>query len=104
MHQEEMVEIEPIGIDLSNYDRIILGTPVWWYTITPPVRTFLKNYDLNGKVIIPFATNGGWLGSTFDDIKKYTSNSEVENPISIKFNEDTLAISESELNDWIERL
>ena len=104
MHQEEMVEIEPIGIDLSNYDRIILGTPVWWYTITPPVRTFLKNYDLNGKVIIPFATNGGWLGSTFDDIKKYTPNSKVENELDIKFNEDILALSESVLNDWVEKL
>lgn len=104
MHQEEVAEIEPINVDLNNYDRVILGTPVWWYTMTPPIRTFLKKYDLSGKVIVPFATNGGWLGSTFDDIKKYTSNSEVENPISIKFNEDTLAISESELNDWIERL
>ena len=42
MTQEELVEIEPINIDLSNYDTIILGTPVWWYTMTPPVRAFLK--------------------------------------------------------------
>ena len=104
MHQEEVVEIEPIHVDLSNYDTIILGTPVWWYTMTPPIRAFLKNNDLSGKVIVPFATNGGWLGRAFDDIKKYAPNSEIVNELSIKFNEDTLAISESELNDWIERL
>ena len=38
-------EIQDINIDLSNYDEIILGSPVWWYTIAPYVRTFLKqNY------------------------------------------------------------
>ena len=58
MHQEEMVEIEPININLSDCDTIILGTPVWWYTMTPPVRSFLKNNDLTDKTIIPFATNG----------------------------------------------
>ena len=104
MHQEEVVEIEPIHADLNSYDRVILGTPVWWYTMTPPIRTFLKKYDLSEKVIVPFATNGGWLGRTFDDIKKYVPNSKVENELSIQFHEDTLAISESELNDWIEKL
>lgn len=42
MHQEEVVEIEPIHVDLNSYDRVILGTPVWWYTMTPPIRAFLK--------------------------------------------------------------
>ena len=104
MHQEEVVEIEPINVDLNSYNVIILGTPVWWYTMTPPVRALLKKYDLSGKVIIPFATNGGWLGTTLDDIKKYVPNSKVENELSIKFNEDTLAISEDTLNNWIEKL
>ena len=104
MHQEEMVEIEPININLSDYDTIILGTPVWWYTMTPPIRTFLKKYDLSGKVIVPFATNGGWLGTTFDDIKKYSPNSQVENPISIKFNENDLVTSDVEISAWINSL
>ncbi len=104
MHQEEVVEIEPINVDLNSYDRVILGTPVWWYTMTPPVRAFLTKYDLSGKVIIPFTTNGGWLGSTLDDIKKYAPNSSIEEAISIKFNEDVLAISENELNSWIIKL
>ena len=104
MHQEEVVEIEPIHIDFDNYDTVILGTPVWWYTMTPPIRAFLKKYDLNGKAIIPFATNGGWLGTTFDDIKKYAPNSKVENAMNIKFNEHTLETSHSIINNWISSL
>ena len=33
-------EIQDIGIDLSKYDEIILGTPVWWYRPVPAIRTF----------------------------------------------------------------
>ena len=44
--KEEVVEIEDLKINLKDYDTIILGTPVWWYTMAPPVRSFLKNNDL----------------------------------------------------------
>ena len=40
---KECVEIEDINIDLSDYEKVIIGTPVWWYTITPVLREFLKN-------------------------------------------------------------
>ena len=36
-----MPEIEPLAADLAAYDRIILGSPVWWYTFAPAVRIFL---------------------------------------------------------------
>ena len=63
-------EIKKINIDLSKYDTIILGTPVWWYRPCPAIRTFLTENNLDGKTIIPFATNAGWLGRTFNEIKK----------------------------------
>lgn len=53
-------KIQEIDVDLSNYDEIILGTPVWWYRPVPVVRTFLMQNDLSGKTIKPFATNAGW--------------------------------------------
>ncbi len=46
-------------IDLSTYDVIFVGTPIWWYTVAPPVRTFLSENDLAGKTIIPFSTHKG---------------------------------------------
>ena len=38
-------------IDTSSYDVIFIGTPVWWYTFAPPVRTFLTQHDLSGKIV-----------------------------------------------------
>ena len=58
-------KIKPLNIDLSKYDEVILGTPVWWYTFAPAMHTFLKKNDLSGKTVYPFATNGGWIGQRF---------------------------------------
>ena len=81
-------KIEKIEKDLKNYDEIIIGSPVWWYTIAPVIRTFLKENDLSGKIIKPFATNAGWLGRTFQEIKRLCPNSKVEDEMNIVFTED----------------
>ena len=57
--------------DVSNYDVIFIGTPVWWYTMASPVRTFLSNNNFDGKIIMPFCTHGGGgASSTYIDMKK----------------------------------
>ena len=45
--------------DFSKYDVIFVGTPNWWSTMAPPVRSFLTGYDFRGKTVIPFVTHGG---------------------------------------------
>lgn len=94
-------DIEKINVDLSKYDEIILGTPVWWYTIAPVIRTFLKQNDLSGKKIIPFATNGGWIGRTFQEIKELCPNSVIENEMNIVFEGSNMQTSEKEVENWI---
>ena len=49
------------GLNLSKYDVIFVGTPNWWGTMAPPVRTFLiRNAALlKGKTLCLFQTNGG---------------------------------------------
>ena len=99
-------EIEDINIDLSKYDEIILGTPVWWYRPVPAIRTFLTQNDLKGKTIKPFATNAGWLGKTFKEIKSLCPNSKVEEGMNIVFESysDKLVTSEKDIDNWIDSL
>ena len=101
-------EIQKIDKDLSDYDEIIIGSPVWWYTIAPVIRTFLKENDLSGKVIKPFATNAGWLGQTFQEIKRLCPDSKVEKGMNIVFTEDyhenQLVTSPDEVDNWIKEL
>lgn len=101
-------EIENINIDLNKYDIIIIGTPVWWYRPAPVVRAFLKKYDLSGKTIIPFATNAGWLGNTFAEIKSLCPASNVINELSIVFTtdyaENKTVTPTSSIDAWINNL
>jgi flavodoxin len=101
-------KIKDIKTNLSKYDTIILGSPVWWYTIVPVIRTFLKENDLSGKKIIPYATNAGWLGHTFQEIEKLCPNSKVEKGMNIVFTEDytenELVTSPDEIDNWISKL
>ena len=101
-------EIEKTNINLNKYDEIIIGTPVWWYTIAPVIRTFLTENDLSGKTIKPFATNAGWLGHTFQEIQKLCPNSKVEKGMNIVFTENyqenKLITSIQEIEKWIELL
>ena len=63
---------------IEKYDVIILGTPVWWYTMASPVKTFLKENNTGGKTIIPFCTRGGGgASSTFTDMAKLAPEAKV---------------------------
>ena len=51
-------EIEAKWDNMSEYDTIFVGFPIWWYVAPTIINTFLESYDLTGKTIIPFATSG----------------------------------------------
>ena len=63
-------ELKPIDVNIADYDVIAVGTPTWWYTMAPAVKTFLHQNDLSGKTVVPFMTNGGWPGHVIKDMKK----------------------------------
>ena len=51
--------------DMSRYDAVFVGFPIWWYQAPRISETFLESYDFAGKTLIPFATSGGsGLGKT----------------------------------------
>ena len=45
--------------NMSEYDTVFVGFPIWWYIAPTIINTFLESYDLTGKTIVPFATSGG---------------------------------------------
>lgn len=99
-----MPQIKQLNVNLKDYDTVILGTPVWWYTFAPAVKTFLNNNDFSGKTIYTFATNGGWIGHTFKDVGNACTGANVKPGINIRFNESSLVTSENEIKKWIEKI
>jgi flavodoxin len=52
-------DLEPYTFNASEYDLVIIGTPVWASNFTPPLRTFFEDNDLTGKKIAVIATSAG---------------------------------------------
>ena len=64
--------------NVEPYDIIFIGTPVWWYTMASPVKTFLSNNNFDGKIIVPFCTHGGGgASSTYTDMQKLAPTAKV---------------------------
>ena len=63
------------NIDLSNYDVVFLGYPIWWGNVPKIVLSFIDNTNLDGKTIIPFCTSGSSGISTSEStLKTYKNN------------------------------
>lgn len=70
--------IEPLDADISQYDVILLGYPIWWGQCPPAVRTFLESYDLSGKTVMPFCTSGSsGISGSLDKIRELAPDSTV---------------------------
>ena len=71
--------------DISEYDVIFLGYPIWWGDMPMPVYTFLEGHDFSGKTIIPFSTHAGsGLSGTEKSIENVCAGSEILNGLSIR--------------------
>ena len=85
-------------IDISEYDTIFVGSPVWWYTFASPIRTFLAENDFSGKTIMPFCTHGGGGASnTYTDIEKLCPNANVKSGFDSYEN----SAKDSDIEQWI---
>ena len=65
-------------VDVSDYDTIYLGFPIWWYVAPTLINTFLEAYDFTGKKIVLFATSGGsGFGNTVAELRPSAPNAEI---------------------------
>ena len=76
LQQPKAPAIKEMNLDLSKYDPIYVGTPIWFSTFAPPVRTFLQSYDLKGKTVALFCTHGQGNPATF----KYLADAKAAVP------------------------
>ena len=65
-------------IDVSGYDTVFLGFPIWWYVALTVVNAFLEAYDFAGKKIVVFATSGSsGFGDTLKELRPSAPASEI---------------------------
>lgn len=95
--------IQPLTSDLSQYDVIFLGYPVWFGTYAPPVAALLDQVDLSGKKIVPFCTFGsGGLVSSMKDLAGKEPGAEILPGYGVRAAR--LEAVPYEVDQWLKRL
>ena len=65
-------------VDVSGYDTVYLGFPIWWYVAPTLINTFLEAYDFAGKKLVLFATSGGsGFGNTASELQPSAPGAEI---------------------------
>ena len=88
---------------MAQYDVIYLGFPVWWYDLPMPVWTFLEEYDLSGKTVIPFFSHNGSSNGA-NSVKRVAELADgatvlTENALSLRGS--NVSGSEQEVKEWV---
>lgn len=100
----ERPELKDMNINIDDYDTIFIGYPIWWYTLPMPIFTFLDNYDLSGKTIIPFNTHrGSGDGGTYDTIQDEEPNAKVLEGLPVP-GDDMDKDQSSAVDNWLKEL
>lgn len=91
--------------NIDSYDLIIVGSPVWWYSVTPPVMSFLDEYDLSGKKVAPFCTCGSVAGDFFNQFKDAVPDADIQEGLILTAGEISVDTAvEKTIREWLEGL
>jgi len=99
--------LKPLDRNVADYDVIAVGTPTWWYTMAPAVRTFLHEQSFAGKTVVPFMTNGGWPGHVIKDMKAACSGAAFACEMQVRFDSEggsRLETPETDVMTWAQNV
>ena len=86
--------------NISDYDTIFVGFPIWWYREPSIIDTFMEKYDFSGKTVVPFATSGGsGLGGSSKNMQSLAKGAKV-----LQGRKLSASASDKELADWVKNL
>ena len=99
----ELPPYEGAAPDLSKYDTVFIGGPVWWGTYPQVMFTLFKDIDLTGKTVIPFTTHeGSGLANCVSDVKKAFPKATVTKGFSIYGHE--VRTGKAKVEKWLKSL
>lgn len=91
------------NLNISQYDTVFIGYPVWATTVPQAVFSFLNEYDLSGKRVIPFCTHDGYgAGNSYSTIRE--ASHAAESPEGLAVESQDVLTSENTVATWLENL
>ncbi|ONI48246.1 hypothetical protein AN643_02540 [Candidatus Epulonipiscioides saccharophilum] len=101
--------IEEPNVEMNKYHEIIIGTPVWWGSFAPPVRSFVRKQDLSRKPVKLFCTYANNKGSAIENLKNFIGDRNIKSTKEFKIggkgakslaNDSNL---DKEIRNWVKR-
>lgn len=101
---------------IEKYDAVFVGFPTWGMQLPPPIKSFLRRYDLSGKTVIPFNTNAGYgIGSSFQTVKELCPKSKILEGFSTKggierdgilfvIEKEKRIEAQTKVNEWLQKI
>ena len=101
---------------MEQYDVVFVGFPTWGMQLPPPMKSFLKQYNLKGKTVVPFNTNAGYgVGSSFATVKElcpdsivpegFTTTGGIERDgIYLAIKDERAREVQSQVRDWLRKI
>ena len=100
---KKLTKIKDITKDTALYDCIIIGTPIWYLTMSTPIRTYITQYSNKFKQAAFFCTHRGNPGTTFDDMEKI-SNKKPLTIMEISNKDFKNGTDERKIKDFIDKI
>lgn len=95
------VDIKDDLPDISGYDNIVIGHPIWWAIPPRMIATVIDKLDLNGKNLALFGTSGS---TGYSRAQSFIERTIQENGYAVKFNQGAVLHTDHQLDEWLENL
>lgn len=92
------------NIDISNYDIIFVGSPIWNFSMSLPVKSFLKNNNFDNKILIPFFTYSGGANkkNIINEVKDTIGAKDFRKPLFMF--ENGIFLTKEQLIKWLNNI
>ncbi|MBR1776722.1 hypothetical protein IJ750_06605 [bacterium] len=91
-------------IDISNYDIIFVASPIWNFSVSLPLKSFLQNNNFEHKTIIPLFTNSGGVckNKIINEIKDFSNAKEINKPLFMF--ENGIFLVKEQITKWLNKI
>ena len=89
--------------NVSPYEAVFLGFPIWGETAPPVIRSFLSQHDLSGKTLVPFITHGGYgQGRSMNVVREHAPRASILNPFVLEADQERRTLTQ--VSQWLGRV
>ena len=100
MDRDHLPELKAGDLDVTGYDTVFIGYPVWATDVPQAVISFLSRHDLSGKTVIPFCTHDGYgAGSSYRTISEASHAGQTLDGLAIEASD--VPVSKDTVSQWL---